>query len=151
MLRWLLASVHLLAFGIGLGSIEVRARALSRLPDPPSLRRALSSDAWWGIAALLWVGTGLPRLFLGTEKPTAYYTANHLFWLKMGLFTVIFLLELRPMVTLTRWRRALARGEAPDTALAPRLARSSRIQIALVLGMLFVATAMARGYGAGGP
>jgi putative membrane protein len=148
MLRWLLASLHLLGLGIGLGAIWVRARALQRLPDLSGLHRALRADAWWGVAALLWLGTGLPRLLLGTEKPTAYYLANHVFWLKMTIFGLVVLLELAPAVDLTRWRAALRKGEIPDTALARRWAAISRIETGLVLLLLFTATAIARGYGA---
>lgn len=147
MLRWLLASLHLLGLGVGLGAIWVRSRALQGVPDKECLQRTLRADAWWGIAALLWLGTGLPRLLIGTEKPTAYYLANHLFWLKMALFVLVVLLELGPMMDLTRWRSALRRGQTPDTSRAPRWARISRIQAGLVLLLLFVATAMARGYG----
>ena len=148
MLRWLLASLHLLALGIGLGAIWVRARALHGLPDLGCLRRALRADAWWGLAALLWLGTGLPRLLVGTEKPTDYYLANHLFWLKMSLFGLVVLLELAPAVAFTGWRAALRHGETPNTTLAPRWALISRIEAGLVLLLLFTATAIARGYGA---
>jgi putative membrane protein len=148
MLRWLLASFHLLALGIGLGAIWVRARGLQGLPEPSCLRRVLRADVCWGLAALLWLGTGLPRLLIGTEKPTAYYLANHLFWLKLGLFGLVFLLELAPMVALGRWRSALRHGQTPDTSLAPRWAFISRVEVGLVLLILFIATATARGYGA---
>ena len=147
MLRWLLASFHLLALGIGLGSIWVRARSLPSAQDPACLRRVLRSDAWWGIAALLWVGTGLPRLLMGTEKATAYYLSNQAFWLKMVLFVLIFLLELGPIVALSQWQRALAKGQVPETRLADRFATTSRVQLILLLMILFTATAMARGYG----
>jgi len=147
MLPWLLASFHLLAFGIGLGAIWVRARSLSSAQDLVSIRRALRADAWWGIAALLWLGTGLPRLLMGTEKATGYYLSNHVFWLKMAMFVVIFFLELGPIVTLGAWRGALRRGQAPDTRRAARFATTSRIQLVLLLLILFAATAMARGYG----
>ena len=147
MLRWLLASFHLLALGIGLGAIWVRALALDGAPEPSRIRRALRADTWWGIAALLWLGTGLPRLLMGTEKPTAYYLDNHLFWLKMGLFLFVVLLEVAPAISLTRWRAALRKSQTPNTSLAPRWATISRLEIGLVLCILFVATAMARGYG----
>lgn len=147
LLRWLLAAFHLLAFGIGLGAIWVRARALQGVPEEGCVRRVLRADSWWGVAALLWLATGLPRLLMGTEKPTAYYLANHLFWLKMALFLLVFLLELGPMLGFIRWRNALRQGKAPDTTLAPRWALISRVEIGLVLVLLFVATAMARGFG----
>jgi putative membrane protein len=146
--RWLLGSFHLLAFGIGLGAIWVRGRSLRSPHDPAAIRRALRADVWWGLAALLWLATGLPRLFLGLEKPTSYYLHNHVFWLKMSLFLLIFLFEMGPMITFAGWRRSLRRGGTPDTSSAPRWAAVSRIQLFLLVLMLFVATAVARGYGA---
>ncbi len=146
LLRWLLASLHLLGLGIGLGAIWVRSRALAGVPDPACVRRALRADAWWGVAALLWLGTGLPRLLLGLEKPADYYFGGRIFWLKLGLFTLVFLLELGPMVGLTLWRLALKRGTPPDTRKAARWAATGRVQLALVVVLVFVATAMARGF-----
>lgn len=148
MVRWLLAAIHLLAFGIGFGAIWARAHAFSRLPDPAYIPRVLKADAWWGIAAILWLGTGIPRLMLGSEKATAYYLSNHLFWLKLGLFTIVFLLEIGPMVDLILWRNAVRKGQPPRIERAPRWALISRIQTVVVVVMVFVATAMARGYGA---
>ncbi|HEU5153692.1 MAG TPA: DUF2214 family protein [Gemmatimonadales bacterium] len=147
-LRWLLASFHLLAFGIGLGAIWVRSHSLRSPHVPAAIRRGLRADTWWGIAALLWLATGLPRLFLGLEKPASYYLHNHIFWLKMALFLLIVLLELGPMFTFAGWRAAYRRGGTPDTSTAPRWAVVSRIQLILLLLMLFTATAVARGYGA---
>jgi putative membrane protein len=148
MLRWLLAAVHLLALGIGLGSVWARARLLGTPTlEGPTLRRALAADAWWGVAAILWVGSGLWRLLAGTEKTTAYYLGSHAFWTKMALFGAILVLESRPMVTLTAWRRLLARGETPDLHAAPGIARTSYVQAVLVILMVLAATAMARGLG----
>lgn len=147
-LRWLLASIHLLALGIGLGAIYVRARSLQAAANPASVRRVLRADTWWGVAALLWLATGIPRLFLGLEKPTAYYLPNHVFWLKMVLFLLVFLLEMGPMMTFIGWRRALRRGATPDTSAATRWAMVSRIQLVVLVLILFTATAVARGYGA---
>jgi len=148
MTRWLLAAVHLLALGIGLGSVWVRARLLGAPTlDGPTLRRALAADVWWAVAAILWVGSGLWRLLAATEKPTAYYLGNHAFWAKMALFAAILVLESTPIVTLGAWRRQLARGETPDLRAAPGLARTSYIQAVLVICMVLAATAMARGLG----
>ncbi|MGH7676134.1 MAG: DUF2214 family protein, partial [Gemmatimonadales bacterium] len=71
---------------------------------------------------------------------------NHMFWTKMTLFVAIVALEMRPMLTKTRWRRAVARGELPDTGAALGLARISVLQAALVVLMVLAATAMARGF-----
>jgi putative membrane protein len=147
-LRWLLASLHLLALGIGLGAVVVRGLALRSRLDGPALRWVFRADAAWGVAALLWIGTGLWRLLGSIEKGTAYYFQNHAFLTKMGLFAIIFALELWPMMTLTAWRRRSARGQVPDTTVAPLLARISFWQAGLIVVMVLLAAAMARGYGA---
>ncbi|HEV7366616.1 MAG TPA: DUF2214 family protein [Gemmatimonadales bacterium] len=145
MLRWLLASFHLLALGLGLGAVWVRGRALRGPLDPAGFRRVFLADAVWGLAALLWIGTGLWRLLGGTEKPTDYYLHSHVFMTKMALLLLILVLELRPMITLIRWRTLVGRGELPDTRVAPLLARISFIQAGIVVLMVFAATATARG------
>jgi putative membrane protein len=147
MLRWLLAAFHLLALGIGLGAVLDRAVALRGTLDGAGLRRVFRADAMWGIAALIWVATGLWRLFGGVEKGTQYYMQSHVFWTKMGLFVGVFALEIVPMVTLIRWRAASARGDTIDTSTAPRLARTSMIQAVLIVLIVFAATAIARGIG----
>jgi putative membrane protein len=145
MLRWLLASFHLLGLGVGLGAVWVRGRGLRGSLDVSGLRRVFLADSVWGVAALLWIGTGLWRLLGGTEKPTDYYLHNHVFMAKMGLLIVILVLEFWPMTTLIRWRMRIARGELPDGRVAPLLARISFIQAGIVVLMVFAATAMARG------
>jgi putative membrane protein len=146
--RWLFAAFHLLALGIGLGAVWARGRALRGPLDAAGLRRVFYADAWWGLAAVLWIGTGLVRLFGGLEKGTAYYFHNHVFWTKMALLGLILVLEVTPMLALVRWRRMGGRGEVVDTRQAARFARISYLQAGLIALMVLAATAMARGYGA---
>src|SRR3989449_10030255 len=113
--RWLLAGLHLLALGIGLGAVWARGRALRGDLDGPGLRRVFYADTWWGVAALVWIGTGLVRAFGGFEKGSFYYLHNHLFWTKMGLLAAILILEVGPMIALIRLRVAVARGSVPHT------------------------------------
>jgi putative membrane protein len=152
MLRITLAVLHLLALGIGLGAVWARARALGARPlDRASVRRVFAADGWWGVAAVLWLVSGLWRLLAGTEKATAYYVANHIFLAKMGFFVAILLLELWPAITLVRWRRVAARSSAswtPDGSTAARLRAISYLEALLVVAMVIAAVMMARGYGA---
>ncbi len=150
-LRWLLAAVHVLALGVGLGAVWARGRALAGELDAAGLRRAFYADTWWGVAAILWIGTGLARAFGGFEKGSFYYLHNHFFWAKMGLLAAILMLEVGPMIALIQWRRVAARGGVPDTRAASRFARISFIQAGLVVLMVLAATGMARGYGVPAP
>lgn len=147
MLAAVVSALHLLALALGLPSVFLRGRALKGRLDRDGLRRVLDADTVWAIAAVLWLTTGLLRAFAGLEKGTAFYLASSLFWLKMALFVLIVLLEIRPMVTLMRWRAALRRGATPDTSAARALYRLNHVELALVVVMVFVASFMARGFG----
>jgi putative membrane protein len=145
-LRWLVATVHLLALPLGLGAIWGRARALAHATGTKDLPRIFVVDNLWGAAAVLWIATGLWRAFGGLEKGTAYYLHDHAFYVKMGLLIVILLLEIWPMTTLIRWRIHARRGPLVDIHVAPLLARVSYAQFGLVILMVLAATAVARGY-----
>jgi putative membrane protein len=147
LIRWLFAALHLLGLGVGLAAVWARARALRGPLDPAGLRRVFYADGWWGIAAAIWISTGLVRVIGGLEKSMDYYLQNHVFWGKMALLLGVLVLEASPMVTLVRWRVQLRRGETPDMRLAGRFASISYFQAVLVLLMVLAATAMARGIG----
>lgn len=150
MLQIALAGFHLIALGLGLGAVLNRGSALREIPDALSLHRVFRADTIWGIAALLWIGTGVPRYLLGIEKSTAYYNGNYFFLAKMALLLLILVLEIWPMVTLIRWRAAIRRGGSAGVVAVPGTARIiatiSHVQALLVVLMVFAAVAMARGY-----
>lgn len=144
-LRYLVATVHLLLLAIGFAAVVMRWRALRELRGVEGLRVVFQADNWYGIAALGWVGTGLWRAFGGLEKGTEHYLESHWFIGKMGLFGIVFLLELLPMITLVQWRLARRKGAVPDLSRAPLLARLTAFQLPLLLVMVAMATALARG------
>jgi len=147
MLSAVVSSLHLLALALGLPAVFLRGRALKGPLDPEGLRRLLAADNVWGIAALLWIVTGLLRAFGGLEKGADFYLRSPLFWTKMALFLVVLLLEIRPMATFIRWRIRLGRGEAIDTGAARTLYTINHVELATVVVMVFVASLMARGVG----
>ena len=144
-LRWLIASLHLFALPLGLSAVWMRSRALRVVHGAADLPRVFNADSVWGIAAALWLVTGLMRVFMSLEKSTSYYLHNRVFYAKMGLFLFILLLEIRPMVTLVRWRSAVRRGTSIDTTSSLALARISQVEVAVVVLIVFAATALARG------
>ena len=148
MTRLVLAWLHLLALAVGLAGVWSRARALRVTRVNPSdtgaLQRAFTGDAWWGIAAVLWLATGLWRLFSHTEKSTDYYLHNHVFFAKMGFFGLVLALEIWPMMTLIRWR---SRKDVPTSRAAAMIEFISYTECLLVLAIVFAAVTMARGYG----
>ncbi|MEO8580412.1 MAG: DUF2214 family protein [Gemmatimonadales bacterium] len=151
MLRFTLAALHLFALSFGVAAVYVRGRSLSERPlTVAAVRRAFVADSWWGRAFGLWVVTGVWRLLAGMEKSPSYYTHNRFFMAKMAILIVILVLEIRPMMTLIRWRRERAKsGEAwrPDESTAAWITKTSYIQVGLALLMVVAAVGMARGYG----
>lgn len=150
MLQVTLAALHLIALGLGLGAVLNRGTALREVPDIRSLRRVFRADMLWGIAAGIWIATGLWRYLGETEKGIAYYNGNYMFLTKMALLAIILALEVWPMITLIRWRIAMSRGGSASVIAVPGTARAiamiSHIQALLVVLMVFAAASMARGF-----
>ena len=140
----LLSSIHMLTLALGVGGIFARGRALSQPLDAAGWRRLLAADNIWGAAAVLWIASGLGRVFFGGREPS-FYWRNGLFWVKLGLFGLVFALELVPMTTFIRVRTARRRA-----APLPRFSievhrRINAVEVALVVAIVFVAAFMARG------
>jgi putative membrane protein len=125
----------------------LRGRALKGPLDDAGFRRLFTADTMWGVAAALWVATGLLRAFGGLEKGSAFYLSSPLFYLKMACFLAVVALEVWPMLTFMAWRAARRRGEPVDTSQVRALFQVNHVQMALVIAMVFVASAMARGLG----
>ena len=141
----IVAALHYLALAIGLPAVFLRGRALKGTLDDAGLRRLFAADTVWGVAAAIWVATGLLRAFGGLEKGSTFYLQSRLFYLKMALFLAIVALEVWPMLTFAGWRQARRRGGRVDTSRARVFFQLSHIQLALTIVMVFVASAMARG------
>ena len=147
----IISALHVLALALGLGSVYARGRALRGPLDAGGLRRLFAADSVWGVAALLWLVTGLLRAFGGLEKGTQFYLTSNLFWVKLTLFGIIVLLGI------------LADGHLQPAGASPAVAGSGRsiprraralyvvnhVQMALVVVIVFVASFMARGIGRG--
>jgi putative membrane protein len=139
----LLSAIHLLTLALGLGAVVWRGRALARLGNG-GWEDVLTADTAWGLAAGLWIASGIARLFFG-GKGVGFYTHNGFFWIKMALFAAVFVLELAPMTGFIRVRAARRRGEPLPQLPLTRFQRINAIEVAFVIAMVVVAAFMARG------
>ena len=143
----IVSALHVLALALGLPSVFFRGRALRGPLDAEGLRRLFAADNAWGVAALLWISTGVLRAFAGLEKDAQFYLHSRFFWAKMALFATVLALEAWPMVTFIRWRIQWGRGHAPDPSSTAALWVINHIEMSLVVVIVFVASFMARGFG----
>ena len=145
-----LSALHVLALALGFGAVFARGLRLRDLrrgrADAEVFRRLFQADSLWGIAALLWIATGLARAFGRVEKQPEFYLRNGFFWIKMALFALVFVLEIRPMLAFIRWRASRKRGTAPAVGddLGALIALNDA-EVAIVVLIPFVAALMARG------
>lgn len=142
----MLASAHLLGLAVGFGACWLRATRLQALArQQGSIQAVLAADNWYGLATLLWIGTGLWRAFGGAEKGSDYYLHSTAFLVKMGLFIVVFALEWVPMIAFIRWRIQLKKQQPPNTQKAGLFATLTYLELFVFLLMVFAASATARG------
>lgn len=141
-----LSAAHMFAMAIGLSSILFRGRAMrATLVDQSQLPRVFAADNAWGLAAFLWISTGVARLY--AEKGIPFYMHSRLFLVKLTLFLIIFALELYPMITLIRWRIADRQKKPINLAPLKTLARISHAELALTICIPFIAAMAVRGIG----
>jgi putative membrane protein len=140
----LLSAVHVLTLALGLGAVVIRGRALARPLDEAGWQRLLAADNLWGVAAGLWIASGLGRVFYGGKEPT-FYSHNGFFWMKLALFGLVFALELAPMITFIRVRSARRRGTALPRFSVTAYRRINTAEVVLVVTIVFVAAFTARG------
>ena len=140
----LLSAVHVLTLALGLGAVFLRGRALARPLDEAGWERLLAADNAWGVAAGLWIASGLGRVFFGGKEPS-FYWRNGFFWVKLALFGLVFALELAPMMTFIRARSARRRGTAPPRFSVESYRRINLAEIGLLVAIVFAAAFMARG------
>jgi putative membrane protein len=140
----LLSAIHVLTLALGLGAVFARGRALAHPLDDAGWQRLLVADNLWGVAAGLWLASGLGRVFFGGKELT-FYSRNGFFWVKLSLFAFVVALELMPMITFIRVRSALRHRTPMPRFSVEAYRRINSIEVGFVVVIVFVASFMARG------
>ena len=131
-------------FGILLFSsaLFIQIFLISDKVSAEQMRRIARSDAMAGMSTLVVVISGLLLWFM-VGKPSAYYSSNWIFYLKLFTLFLIILLAIKPAVFFARNRR---RTDAV-IEIPKRVITQIRAEVALLLLMPMFAVFMARGYG----
>ncbi|HXR88690.1 MAG TPA: DUF2214 family protein [Steroidobacteraceae bacterium] len=111
-------------------------------------RRLLATDSVFGVSAGALLIIGLLRVFF-FEKGAAYYFSNAFFLSKLSLFVIAALISIYPTILYLSWRKPLRGGVVPDVtdSQRKRARMCLMLELTAVLGILFCAPFMARGFG----
>jgi putative membrane protein len=145
MLPALASTLHIYGIALLVAIFFMRTYHLSKEPTKERLEKAFFWDNWSLVVVIVVMGVGVWRMWL--EKGVEYYLNNQMFWWKMGILTVAWLLETPIMIKLIQWRIKIANGEAFDTSSLPFLRKLEIAEGSLMVLVVFCASLMARGYG----
>jgi putative membrane protein len=108
------------------------------------IRRVSIIDSIYGGCAILVLVMGLLMWFV-VGKPSAYYSANWVFHLKVGLFVLVGLLSIIP----TRFLLKNRKGDQQELLPVPKSMKMIiRLELLLLFLIPLLATSMAQGIGA---
>ncbi|MBL7472666.1 DUF2214 family protein [Robertkochia sediminum] len=137
--------LHILFLFLMVGSVVAQQFMIAKEMSRRELNRIAKADLWYGVTAIIVVGMGL-TLWFGVGKPADYYTYNHLFLLKTGLFIMVGLLSVYPTLYFRNTRKSLKENEK---AQVPRMViLVVRLELFLLLIIPLLAVMMASGMGA---
>ena len=144
----LVTYLHFAGIIVLFASLIIEAVLFKRHIAIPSARIIGRADAYFGIASVVILATGLLKMFL-YGKGTMYYTHNVLLWSKLGLFTVVGLMSIYPTVYFIRWRKKLSDN---DGILVPEkeyrlISRLIWLELSIAASIPLLAVFMARGFG----
>jgi putative membrane protein len=123
--------------------------ALTRAPTLLEAKKLQKCDMWYGIFAVVILVVGFMRVFY-FEKGSAYYFSSHFFIAKLVLFAIIGVLSIYPTVQFLSWRKDTQQGKAPvlTEKQFASLRLVLRLEMVLLLGVVFCASMMAKGVSA---
>lgn len=112
------------------------------------LKRLSTIDGIYGFASILVVAAGLTLWLGGIGKPAEFYTNNHIFLTKVGLFVIVGLLSIHPTVFFLKNRKGDNLEEVVNIPKSVKMV--IRVELLILFLMPLLATLMAKGVGYAG-
>jgi putative membrane protein len=143
-----LAYLHYSAIFLVFGFLTVEVMLVRQPVDARAAALLVRCDIWYAASAVAALVTGISRVIYGA-KGAAFYTANPVFWTKVGLFVAVSLVSIAPTIRFIRWR---ARHSADPRFAVPdgeqrRVRQLVMMELHLLAFVPLAAVLMARGIG----
>lgn len=144
----LLAYAHYFAVFCLVGLLAVELAWCTADAAPARLQRLKTVDGLYGMAAMLVLGTGAARVWMGA-KGSAFYLDNPVFYAKVALFLVVGMMSAYPTVQFFRWAAAIDgnRQFTPGPQAVARVRTLLKLQVTGIACLPLLAVLMARGVG----
>lgn len=129
----------LVLFSAVFAELVIMQKSISNL----TLRRLSIIDAIYGISAVVVLAAGFLLWFVW-GKAAAFYSNNPIFWLKIGLFTVVGILSAWPTIFILKNRK---RHNEADIKVPTYILHIIKIELLLLLLIPLLAVLIAQGIG----
>ena len=134
--------LHFLGIFILASTLVAEHLLITKEMTRQQFKRLTMIDGIYGLGAVMTLTGGLLLWFV-VGKPTAFYTGNPIFHIKLTLFILMALLSLIPTVFFLRNRRSQASVITPPNSIIVIV----RAELALLIVIALLATVMAQGIG----
>jgi putative membrane protein len=136
--------IHFISVFTIVGALAAEWVLLKKEMLPQEIAYIGKVDAIYGLSAVTLLAAGL-TLWLGISKPADFYSNNWIFWLKIGLFSVIGILSIYPTIFFIK----NGKKTLPNTPIAipPTVRQLVLIELILLLLIPICASLMAKGIG----
>lgn len=135
--------IHFIGIMVVFAMVFAENVMLSERVSRAKVNRLLKVDGIYGLFSIVVVAAGL-YLWMGVGKPEEYYTNNHIFLTKVGLFIVVGILSLWPTIFYFKNRK----GDLADEVAVPKIIRIIiKVELVLLIVIPLLATLMAQGVG----
>jgi putative membrane protein len=141
--------LHFISIFTIVGSLAAEWVLLKKEMLPAEIARLSRIDALYGLSALTLLTAGFTLWLGGVGKPTSFYSNNWIFWLKIGLYSLLGILSIYPTVFFLQKSRKTLPPDVP-IAIPPVVAWSLWLELLLLLFIPLCAGLMARGIGSMG-
>ena len=136
--------IHFISMFVIVATLTGEYLLLEKTLSRAEIRKIANLDRLYGLAAITILGAGFSLWFL-LGKSAAFYTYNAVFWIKIGFFTIVGLLSIKP--TLFFMREGKQSLPEAEINVPPVIRQFIVWEIILLTIIPLLANLMARGAG----
>lgn len=140
----LLRYIHFISIFVIVGTLASEHLLLKPIMKREELVRLAKIDGIYGLAALTLLTAGLSLWLGGIGKPSAFYSNNWIFYLKLTCFAAIGLLSINPTVFFIKQRKG---NPTEDISIPKGIFWCIRFELLLLFVIPLLAGLMSRGVG----